>query len=87
MYINHIKGNGKDFVFVSDSKGTAKTSVFIVEPYKILDAVLGICKTQAELIDLWFKSKPQITEITIENKPKCFYENSFDLRLFLEHLS
>ena len=32
MYINHIKGNGKDFVFVSDSKGTAKTSVFIVEP-------------------------------------------------------
>ena len=83
MYINHIKGNGKDFVFVSDSKGTAKTSVFIVKPYKILDAVLGICKTQAELIDLWFKSKPQITEI----KPTCFYENSFDLKLFLEHLS
>ena len=87
MYINHIKGNGKDFVFVSDSKGTAKTSVFIVEPYKILDAVLGICKTQAKIKNLWLKSKPQITEITIENKPKCFYENSFDLKLFLEHLS
>lgn len=87
MFINHIKANGGDFVFVSDSKGTAKTSVFVVKPYKILDAVLGIYKTQAELINLWFKTEPQITEITIDNEPKCFYEGSFDLKLFLEHLS
>lgn len=87
MFINHIRANGKEFVFVSDSRGTAKTSVFIVKPYKILDAVLGIPKTQKELIDLWFESEPQITEITIDNEPNCFYKGSFDLKIFLEHLS
>ena len=68
-------------------KAPQKLLYFVVKPYKILDAVLGIYKTQAELIDLWFKTEPQITEITIDNEPKCFYEGSFDLKLFLEHLS
>lgn len=84
MYVNHIKDNGKDFVFVSDSKGTAKTSVFMVEPGKIKDAVLGIPRTQKELIEQWFNNKAEVVKI---NKSKYFYEGSFDLKLFSEHLS
>ena len=83
MYINHIKANGKDFVFVSDSKGIAKTSVFIVEPGKIKDAVLSIPRTQKELIEQWFHNKAEVVKI---DKSKYFYEGSFDLRMFIENL-
>ena len=85
MYVNFIIDKlNRRYVFVSDSKGTAKTSVFKTEHGKIADAVLGIPRTQQQLIEQWFHNKAEVVEIT---EPKYFYEGSFDLKLFLEHLS
>lgn len=85
MYVNFIIDKlNRRYVFVSDSKGTAKTSVFIVKHGKIKDAVLGIPKTQKELMEQWFHNKAEVVEIV---KSKYFYEGSFDLRMFIENLA
>lgn len=85
MYVNFITDKlNREYILVSDSKGTARTSVFKIEHGKIVDAVLGIPRTQQQLIEQWFHNKAEVVEIT---KPKYFYEGSFDLKLFLEHLS
>lgn len=85
MYVNFITDKlNRKYVFVSDSKDNAKTSVFRTEHGKIIDAVLGIPRTQQQLIEQWFHNKAEVVEIT---KSKYFYEGSFDLKLFLEHLS
>ncbi len=85
MYVNFITDKlNREYILVSDSKSTARTSVFKIEHGKIVDAVLGIPRTQQQLIEQWFHNKAEVVEIT---KPKYFYEGSFDLKLFLEHLS
>ena len=81
--VNRLNGVKQEYILVSDSMSTAKTSAFSVRDGKIIDAVLGIPKTQKELIEQWFHNKAEVVKI---DKSKYFYEGSFDLRMFIENL-